>query len=124
MGLTRDQIEAMTSEEVNRYLAEKVMGWTGWPIMLRSEWTPASSLDDAMEAAGKVGLIQDADNDDWYLTLHYRGGDPGIWRCGWAGSTWDDEEPTMLHSWEAPTPALAVCRAVIAAHEASNGNGE
>jgi hypothetical protein len=147
--MTRDEIEKMTVVEVDCYIATKVMGWKAeagdykdqWffydpkgigpvaPIYsdhgeLLAGWGAATDLNQAIEAAEKVGLILDEDADDWYLTLHYVGGKPGMWRCGWVGSDWDKEEPVVKYSSDALTPALAVCRAVIAANEAERTAGE
>jgi hypothetical protein len=105
---TREQIEAMTGAEVDAYLAEKVMGWVsrrnladnhfaGW--IDREKWNPSTCLDDAMQAAEKVGC-----------------GGFMLWR--YEGSTdWGCESDSRF-PMRAPTPALAICRAVIAANEA------
>lgn len=119
--LTREQIEAMDDDAVDEYIATKIFGlhWVGvdgqddWGRWEGDEstypkevgwhdgvtWTPAGCLDDAVEAAEKVGLFVRLENE----AEHYWG---KKWIC-MVGN----------HPGIAPTPALAVCRAVIAAHE-------
>jgi hypothetical protein len=131
MSMTHEQIEAMTDAEVDQFIAEKVMGWTlendRWldgPLVIVAEcrFAPSIDLNQAIEAAEKVGLrirfgkrysrfgrfslILDEDSD--------------IWVAGWfhEESVQDDAWNEVDCAGRAPTPALAVCRAVIAAWEA------
>jgi hypothetical protein len=109
MGMTREQIEAMSDNDVALFLVEKIVGRVFkneeerqvWAAM--RTWRPECSLDHAMEAAEKVGL-------DLEIASYFRN-KKHLAKC---------VSPERYFLWyEASTPALAVCNAVIAVHEAS-----
>jgi len=132
MSMTRDEIEKLTDADVDRYIAEKVMGWIdmklpakylGDEILIRKIpdalgqcYFPHRDLNQAIEAAEKVGLTLGDDDDlvSYRFVL--------LWCLGKWASGWLNEDAEGLQRWRfggcAPTPALAVCRAVIAAWEA------
>jgi hypothetical protein len=105
--MTRDEIEKLTPDAVNAYLAENVLGWTDWPVLMRFE--PASCLDDAMRAAEKVGWTRRRGDSLTFFELKYG----SRWHAGWFFMLGAEHITAS-----ADTPALAVSRAVIAAHEA------
>jgi hypothetical protein len=136
MKLTREQIEAMADAEVDRYIAEKVMGWGTWRTsavelgwrtcaeknVRLEDWHPAVNLNQAIEAAEKVGLEKHVQDKSWAeswvagFALAWGGEE---WEAGWQtsgpeGTDWYD--PWMGYS---KNHARAVCNAVIAAHEDS-----
>ena len=113
--LTRKQIEALTDAEASKYLAEKVMGWTfsygtWWTgdISRTSSYAAqfATDLNQAVEAAGKMGLELEGLTFGLVWNLGTK-----KWMAGW-GAVVD----WMSHS----APARAICNAVIAAHEAKH----
>ena len=137
MSMTRDEIEKLTDADVDRYIAEKVMGWIPRTVdglaeyarqyhergvegerMVKyaCDWDPSTDLNQAIEAAEKVGLTLGDDDDlvSYRFVL--------LWCLGKWASGWLNEDAEGLQRWRfggcAPTPALAVCRAVIAAWEA------
>lgn len=120
--MTREQIEAMTNAKVNQHLAEKVQGWTArktenscdWVLVITSpgKWDsvyePSKDLNQAMEAAEKVGPV------GLQLRCWSNGFGTLSWDCWWR------DRPSLVSY--APTPALAVCRAVIEAHESKESH--
>lgn len=115
--MTREEIERMTGAEVDEYLAERVMEWklgtsNIWvapddSMTSAKYWDPYYDLNRAMQAAEKVGLVLEGRHFD----LMYASD-------GWVAS-WLDCTAARGYPWaNAPTPALAVCRAVIMANEA------
>jgi hypothetical protein len=120
----------MTNEEADAYLAERVMGWRDaqyWDNVgscVRCwedsngididycDWKPSVSLDDAMQAAEEVGL----NLDGYWFHLEWRPGhaDSPLWCAYWCAPFLNENK----HAGFGETPALAVCRAVISAHEA------
>lgn len=131
--MTREQTEAMTNAEAARFIAEKVMGWTFFQVpgcpkwvwlgadgkfAAYGDWFP--NLDQAVEAAKKVGLELEIKQDSWpdvqvgQFALQWNG---EAWFATWVlgGPEGDDAyEPFIGYSKD---PARAVCNAVIAAHE-------
>jgi len=97
--LTREQIEAMDEDAIRNYIGVKVYGCEPpWG----DEFCPSDNLSQAIEAAEKVGL-------DLEIASYFRN-KKHLAKC---------VSPKRYFLWyEAPTPALAVCRAIIAAHEA------
>lgn len=123
--LTREQIEVMTGNEVDAYLAENVMEMSADSVLL-CIFTPHANLNHAIEAAEKVGLVIERtrlqpENPDvvvpsiiynLYFYIDYRADG---WHSGWG----DYIRVNDIYNGVASTPALSVCRAVIAANEAS-----
>lgn len=123
--LTEVQIEAMRSEDIATYIALEVMGWfseqgvwnEGQKGHSRSfcRWDPANDLNDAIEAAGKVGFLipkKPGSRENAYFDLRWIA--PNSWCAGWFRS---NGFPLFVGK-NASTPAISVCRAVIAANEA------
>jgi len=116
--MTREEIEKKTDAEVDHFIAEKVMGWlydtvTGCECWIHDEgfrtlvntFHPSTNLNQAIEAAEKVGLEQEGLSFGlvWNSTSRK-------WMAGWgAVAGWISSKP----------PALAVCRAIITAYEAN-----
>lgn len=106
MRLTYEDIEKMTGEEVDLYIVKKVMGWRRlengrlWRDAHSTDWFPISDLNDAVQAAEKVGGNLEM------AGIH----DPPYWRA----TVWIKGKDFF---GVATTPALAVCRAVISASE-------
>lgn len=140
--MTRTEIEAMPGAEVDAYIASKVFGMTWTPVPDCGErrwgrwsdkdgrefevgyhdsqtWSPSESLDDAMQAAEKVGL--EIDGRLFALTYCWKSFDSRKqkeWEGEWVACWMDGDIGEGFPTGRAPTPALAVCRAVIAANEA------
>jgi hypothetical protein len=135
------QIERMTDEEVDRCIAEKVMGWIprvvdglaeyAWQYRERGvagertvkyacDWKPSADLNQAIDAAKKEGLERHIQEKSWaesWVAGFAMAWDGEEWEAGWQmggpeGTDWYD--PWMGYS---KNPARAVCNAVIAAHE-------
>jgi len=117
MSMTREEIEKMTDAKIAAYLGRKVMGYedrshkslgprdAAYTLDERMiNWDPTNNLNQAIEAAEKVGLEQEGLSFGLVWNSASR-----KWMAGWgAVAGWVSHE----------TPALAVCRAVIAAWEA------
>jgi hypothetical protein len=122
MVMTRDEIEAMDQHVLNRYLAEKVMGWKAAENWWEDEWHPSVCLDHAMEAVEKVGLTHsiptDADGSgyDLQFRLVWLG---NLWVAGWGWQEDPAGQVSVRMCGSALTAPLAVCRSVIAAQEVS-----
>lgn len=125
--LTRQQIEAMTSEEVNDYLARQVLGWelesglrpidAFWACRddshtgcMRVHWHPSTRIDDVMWIVKRVGLEQDGQPFMLAFNMHSE-----MWEAGWFDFGW--EELSRNYHGAAKDVARAICNAIISTNE-------
>ena len=89
----------MTDQEINRILAEKVMGWTGYSV---KDFDPLNNISQAMECLNKK---------DWYVELTRS--NTGAWTC----SIFTNGNNFLIGSGCADTPERAICLAIMKALE-------
>ena len=117
----------MTNSEIDRLVAEKVMGWhideygEGWltsdgkwardasslhSILTDGEyWHPSTNIAQAMEALEPLGKL------GYYLVLSQNG-----FSKGWVAKLVNSDNPNKdRRSWWAYTPAAAICLAIVGA---------
>lgn len=127
--LTKEKIEAMSDDEIDNFIAEKILRlhwvpvddsndwgtWEGDDVMDTKyvgwhddhSWTPSCCIDDAMDVVKKFGLKQ----DDRTFVVCYSGHGT-LWCAGWT-----DSLPPGFPSGFAHAPARAICNAIVAANE-------
>ena len=127
----------MTNHEINKVLAEKIMGWhlvedysaghyypTGAWLDISDKvqywtepWEPAENIAQAFEAAEKIRLFDTAyEGEGIYLHSDIlANGNGRIWLVEKFDTDRDDDDWLWEEISRADTPALAICKALVKA---------
>lgn len=108
-------IDEMTNAEMDEAVAVEVMGWDKEQVQeaLMLDWAPSRRIAAAWQVVSALA------ERGWYISLE--GPDDGKWICTIRDPNcgkWDREgtySKLLGEAWNAPSAALAICRAALKA---------